>query len=96
MNRAKLIVALAVCLVAWSSWFFRYDLRQASHNRVYLLDRWTGSTYFTVGGRDWREIKIEILKTESVAAPATGRGFIPLDVAPHKVNSWDEVAPVKK
>lgn len=61
MNRAMLLVALAVGLIAWCSWLFRYDLRQASSNlpAAYLLDRWTGTTYFTVGGGDWREIEFE-------------------------------------
>jgi hypothetical protein len=90
---------LAVCLVAWCSWLFRYDIRPGSSQFpfVYLLDRWTGSTYFSRVGGVWEKIEFEKkLKTEDEGSPATGRGFIPLDEAPPTMKSWGEGAPVKK
>jgi hypothetical protein len=95
MNRAKLIVPLGVCfMVAWCSWLFRYDLKQASSNMpaAYILDRWTGKTYFTVGAGDWWEIKAAqtftfdepvgtASRASSPAVPKT-QGFTPLETPP--------------
>jgi hypothetical protein len=112
MNRAKLLVIFAVCFVMWCSWLFRYDLKPSSSSTMpaaYILDRWSGKTYVSFGGRDWQKIKIDqsidpsavswdesAKKPETVGTPTTGHGFIPLDNAPTKVKSWDEIVPVKK
>lgn len=77
MNRAMLIVALAVGLIAWGSWLFRYDLRPVSSKRpaAYLLDRWTGSTYFLRQGTVfvwWEKIESEaaVVQRMQAGAPA--------------------------
>ena len=61
MNREKIIVLAAAALLIWVSWLVRYDVQlrsaQARPVVIVMLDRWTGSVYFSFNGEPWQEIK---------------------------------------
>jgi hypothetical protein len=92
-NREKFIVAV-LALILWVSWLVRYDvqLRGAQGPAVFvLLDRWTGTVYWSVGGDQWKEV--QNTQAKHAAAPDWTKDE-PKAKLPEK-DDWESIGPAK-